>query len=70
MGQLKGKSERLKNIKADKGYKEGFVERTQKQYGWQVEIVQKPESTKGFVPAGGRWVVETCLPVGRGALGG
>jgi transposase len=64
MSQLRGKSERLKTIKADKGYKEGFVERTQKQYGWEVEIVQahevaiKPESARGFVPAGGRWVVE------------
>ncbi|MBC8111622.1 MAG: IS5 family transposase, partial [Verrucomicrobia bacterium] len=39
MGQLKGKSERLKTLKVDKGYKEGFVERTKEQYGWAVEIV-------------------------------
>lgn len=58
MRQLRGKSERLVKIKADKGYKEGFVERVKEAYGWDVEIVQKPESAKGFVPAGGRWVVE------------
>ncbi|MDJ1492168.1 IS5 family transposase [Cytophagaceae bacterium DM2B3-1] len=61
--QLKGKSTRLEILKleilkADKGYKTGFVEHIQKNYGWQVEIVQKPESSKGFVPVGGRWVVE------------
>ena len=55
---LKGKSARLHTLKADQGYKEGFVEHIQTYYGWQVEIVQKPESQKGFVPLGGRWVVE------------
>lgn len=56
--KLKGKSSRLHTLKADNGYKDTFVEDVQRQYGWKVEIVQKPESVKGFVPAGGRWVVE------------
>ena len=56
--KLKGKSCRLHTLKADNGYKEGFVAELKRQYGWIVEIVQKPESVKGFVPAGGRWVVE------------
>lgn len=58
VSQLRGKSERLEKIKVDKGYKEGFIERVKEKYGWEVEVVQKPESAKGFVPAGGRWVVE------------
>ncbi len=51
-------SYRLHTLKADKGYTDTFVADIQRQYGWEVEIVQKPESVKGFVPAGGRWVVE------------
>lgn len=58
VAKLKGKSSRLHTLKADNGYKDTFAENVQNQYGWKVEIVQKPESTKGFVPAGGRWVVE------------
>jgi transposase len=56
--KLQGKSSRLSTLKADNGYNDTFVEDIQRQYGWKVEIVQKPESVKGFVPAGGRWVVE------------
>lgn len=56
--KLKGKSSRLHTLKADQGYKEAFVEDIQTDYGWKVEIVQKPESVTGFVPAGGRWVIE------------
>jgi putative transposase len=56
--KLKGMSSRLHTLKADKGYTETFVEEVEKQYGWRVEIVQKPESVKDFVPVGGRWVVE------------
>jgi putative transposase len=56
--KVKGKSSRLQTLKADNGYKDTFVEKLKEQYGWNVEIIQKPESVKGFVPAGGRWVVE------------
>ena len=56
--KIKGKSCRLHTLKADNGYNDTFVADIQRQYGWRVEIVQKPESVKGFVPAGGRWVVE------------
>jgi putative transposase len=27
-------------------------------YGWEVEIAQKPESTKGFIPQKNRWHLE------------
>jgi transposase len=56
--KLKGKSCRLHTLKADHGYKDTFAEDIQRQYRWKVEIVQKPESVQGFVPVGGRWVVE------------
>jgi putative transposase len=69
MHRLKGKSQRLHTIKADKGYKEGFVERVKQAFGWEVEIVQKPESQKGFVPLGGRWVVERSLPAMSASAG-
>lgn len=60
--KLKGKSCRLHTLKADQGYKDTFVAQIQTEYGWKVEIVQKPESVKGFVPVGGRWVVERSEP--------
>jgi hypothetical protein len=40
---------RSKVIAADQGYKIRFIEYVQ-QKGWSVEIAQKPESAKGFVP--------------------
>jgi putative transposase len=55
--RLKGKVPRLKVIAADHGYKVSFVEYVQ-QKGWRVEIAQKPESTRGFVPEKNRWPVE------------
>ena len=51
-------SNRLTLIRADNGYKTGFVEYVTKTYDWLVDISQKPESTKGFVPQMGRWQVE------------
>ncbi len=56
--KLKGKSSRLHTLKADNSYKDSFVADIKRNYGWSIDIVQKPESAKGFVPAGGRWVVE------------
>jgi transposase len=55
---LEGKVPRLEKIAADKGYKNTFVEQTLLDYGWKVEIAQKPESSKGFVPEKNRWQVE------------
>ena len=49
---------RLTLIRADKGYKKGFIEHVIKTYDWLVEVSQKPESTKGFLPQAGRWQVE------------
>ena len=48
---------RLKLIWADGGYAQstGVV---RKQFGWQLEIVRRPEGTKGFAVLPRRWVVE------------
>ena len=51
-------SNRLTLIRADNGYKAGFVEYVTKTYDWLVDISQKPESAQGFVPQMGRWQVE------------
>jgi transposase len=56
--QLKGKVPRLQKIIGDQGYKTTFVEHTESTYGWKVEIAQKPESQRGFVPQKNRWQVE------------
>jgi putative transposase len=55
---LKGKVPRLKKITADAGYKHAFKEHIDTNYKWEVEIAQKPESDKGFVPQKNRWQVE------------
>ena len=56
--RLKGKVPRLKVIAADHGYKVSFIEYVENDYGWRVEIAQKPESARGFVPEKNRWPVE------------
>lgn len=55
---LKGKVPRLQKITADMGYKTTFKEYIETYYKWAVEITQKPESTKGFIPQKNRWQVE------------
>ena len=55
--RLKGKVPRLKVIAADHGYKVSFVEHVEDK-GWEVEIAQKPESGRGFIPEKNRWMVE------------
>ena len=40
------------------GYKNTFREHVEQNYKWEVEIAQKPESTKGFIPQKNRWQVE------------
>ena len=56
--ELKGNVPRLKKITADNGYKLTFTDHVKENFGWEVEIAQKPESTKGFVPQKNRWQVE------------
>ena len=56
--RLQGKVPRLKVIAADHGYKVSFIDYVENNYGWRVEIAQKPESTRGFVPEKNRWPVE------------
>ena len=58
---LKGKVPRLEKIAADAGYKGHFTVEAARLYGCQVEIAQKPESQKGFVPEKNRWQVERSL---------
>jgi transposase len=53
-----GKIPRLKKITADAGYKLAFKEHIETNYQWKVEIMQKPESIKGFIPQKWRWQVE------------
>ena len=55
---LSGKVPRLKKITADMGYKTTFKEHIESNYKWTVEVMQKPESTTGFVPQKNRWQVE------------
>ena len=55
---LAGKVPRLKKITADSGYKVAFKEHVETNYAWKVEVMQKPESTTGFIPQKGRWQVE------------
>lgn len=55
--QLAEASDRLTLIRADHSY-QGYFQECARHYKWQVEITQKPESQKGFVPQKGRWQVE------------
>ena len=55
---LQSKVPRLEKITADMGYKNTFLEHINSKYGWEVEIAQKPESIKGFIPQKNRWQVE------------
>lgn len=50
-------SKRMKVIRTDKAYGGHFKE-CAAIYKWKVDISQKPESEKGFVPQSGRWQVE------------
>jgi transposase len=59
--QLDKASSRLELIRADGAYKGDFTTYAG-YYHWQVEITQKPESVKGFVPQKGRWQVERSGP--------
>ena len=58
LDRLEGKVPRLALIAADHGYKTTFIDYAHHQYGWPVEIAQKPESGCGFVPDQKRWPVE------------
>ncbi|GLU57480.1 IS5 family transposase [Dyadobacter frigoris] len=55
---LRGKVPDLQKITADNGYKITFIDYVIKEYKWEVEIAQKPESAQGFIPQKNRWQVE------------
>ena len=48
---------RLRRVWADGGYKE-IVNYVHQQFGWALDIVRRPEGTKGFLILPHRWVVE------------
>ena len=48
----------LKHIWADGGYRGQLIQWVKTQYGWTLEIVEKPQNQKGFQPLPRRWVVE------------
>lgn len=58
VGLLREKVPRLVKIAADKGYKNAFCEHVQANFPWTVEIAQRPEPGRGFVPEKNRWPVE------------
>ncbi len=55
---IKGCFPKVQKITADSGYKLSFTEYVKDVFGWKVEIKQKPESAKGFIPQRHRWQVE------------
>jgi transposase len=58
VNELVGKVPRLEKIAADHGYKVSFIDHVNTVHHWQVEIAQRPESARGFVPQKNRWPVE------------
>jgi putative transposase len=56
--QVVGKFPRLELIWADGGYAGWLVEWVKSVAGWVLEIVKRPEATKGFVLLKKRWIVE------------
>lgn len=56
--QALGRFPRLRLIWADQGYKAHFVAWAQAVAEWVVEVVARPEGTKGFQLLPRRWVVE------------
>ena len=55
--QLDLASDRLEIICGDNAYR-GYFSTCAEYYKWKVEITQKPESQRGFVPQSCRWQVE------------
>jgi transposase len=53
----------IKKILVDAGYKITFVETMKSEYNIEVEIAQKPEGSKGFIPTAKRWVVERAYGI-------
>lgn len=56
---MAGKVPRLKKITADAGYKVAFKKHIETNYQWKVRVMQKPESTKGFIPQ--KWRCPTFM---------
>ena len=56
--KVKNKFPRLTKILADEGYKTSVVEWIKLNFKWTLEIVQKAEVPKGFLPQKNRWQVE------------
>lgn len=50
--------ERLQRIWADSAYAGQLVQWTRENFGWELDIVKRPEDSKGFILLPKRWVVE------------
>ncbi len=62
LAALVGKLPRLHVIKADEGYQgEDFIHWVLKCYGRIIELVKRPEGSRGFIVQPQRWVVERTL---------
>jgi putative transposase len=55
---IRGTVPKMLKITADSGYKTTFTQYVKDNFGWNIEIAQKPESSKGFIPQKNRWQVE------------
>jgi len=58
IAQLKFRFSRLVKIIADGGYRGELIEKTQKAFGWIIEIVLRTDDTSKFQVLPKRWVVE------------
>lgn len=56
--KLKGRFPRLRKIWADGGYAGKLVEQMRRFGRWVLEIVKRPEGSKGFTVLPKRWIVE------------
>ena len=57
--RIRGRHPRLRLVWADAGYKvQGLLDWVQTTCAWVLEIVSRPEGSKGFVLLPRRWVVE------------
>jgi putative transposase len=61
--RLQGKMPRLQKILADAGYKKTFIDWVKDEFKIIVEIAQKPEGSKGFIPTAKRWLVERAFGI-------
>jgi putative transposase len=66
LAKARAAGRRLKKIWVDGGYKEGVVAWAQAELGYDLEVVERPAGSTGFVRLPRRWVVERSFAwIGR-----